>query len=81
MEDDPLEFDLSTSCISAMVCYLDQGGSDTIAIAMDDYTIQAFSTEVTMGSGVMVGGEMLGQGSRIGVGMGQGPRSVYEVIH
>ena len=45
-DDDPIEFDLSTSRVSAMTCYLTPGGLDVIAVAMDDNTIQAFSTEV-----------------------------------
>ena len=44
--DDMTEFELSTSSVSAMVCYRKLDGSDVIAMAMDDNTVQAFSTEV-----------------------------------
>lgn len=45
-DEDVTEFELSTSRVSAMVCYRKVDGSDVIAMAMDDNTVQAFSTEV-----------------------------------
>ena len=47
-DDDATEFDLSTSSVSAMTCYRRVDGVDVIAIAMDDNTVQAFSTEVSL---------------------------------
>ncbi len=47
-EEEHSEFELSTLCISAMVCYQLGDGSDVIAVAMDDNTIQAFSSDVSV---------------------------------
>lgn len=43
----PEEFDLSTSSISAMVCYLTQEGKDVIALATDDNNVVTFTAEVS----------------------------------
>lgn len=41
------EFDLSTSRVSAMVCYRTQEGADVIAIATDDNTVVTFTEDVS----------------------------------
>ena len=53
LEDDEIsEFSLSSSKLTALVCYttpagLDGGGADVVAVAMDDNTVQAFTTDVS----------------------------------
>ena len=39
------EFDIATNQVSAMVCYRNQEGTEVVAIAMDNNTVQAFSME------------------------------------
>ena len=51
LEDDEIsEFSLSSK-LTALVCYttpaeLEGGGADVVAMAMDDNTVQAFTTDV-----------------------------------
>ena len=53
LEDDEIsEFSLSSSKLTALVCYttpaeLEGGGADVVAVAMDDNTVQAFTTDVS----------------------------------
>lgn len=42
------EFDLSTSRVSAMVCYVTQEGSEVIAIAADDNTVISYTVDVSL---------------------------------
>ena len=54
-DDDVSEFSLSSSKLTALVCYTttppaereEGGGADVIAVAMDDNTVQAFTTDVS----------------------------------
>ena len=43
-----IEFELSTSKVSAVACYLTREGSEGIAVAMDDNTVQGFTTDVSL---------------------------------
>lgn len=43
--DDTKEFDIATSRVTAMTCYRNQEGSDVIATAVDNNTVQAFSID------------------------------------
>ncbi len=45
--DEAIEFDLSTSQVSAVACYLTREGSEGVAVAMDDNTVQGFSIDVS----------------------------------
>ena len=45
-EDDCSEFSVATETISAITCY-QKGGKDLVAIATDDNTVQAYTTEVS----------------------------------
>lgn len=45
--EQPEEFDLSTSSISAMVCYVTQEGKDVIALATDDNNVVTFTVDVS----------------------------------
>ena len=53
LEDDEIsEFSLSSSKLTALVCYttpaeLEGGGADVVTVAMDDNTVQAFTTDVS----------------------------------
>ena len=54
-DDDVSEFSLSSSKLTALVCYTttppaereEGGGADVVAVAMDDNTVQAFTTDVS----------------------------------
>ena len=51
-DDDISEFSLSSSKLTALVCYttpaeLEEGGADIVSVAMDDNTVQAFTTDVS----------------------------------
>ena len=53
-DDDVSEFSLSSSKLTALVCYTapaereeEGGGADVVAVAMDDNTVQAFTTNVS----------------------------------
>jgi hypothetical protein len=53
-DDDVSEFSLSSSKLTGLVCYTalateqeEGGGADVIAVAMDDNTVQAFTTNVS----------------------------------
>ena len=51
-DDDVSEFSLSSSKLTALVCYttlaeLEGGGADVVAVAMDDNTVQAFASDVS----------------------------------
>ena len=55
-DDDVSEFSVSSSKLTALVCYTapakreeeeEGGGADVIAVAMDDNTVQAFTTNVS----------------------------------
>ena len=49
-DDERSEFSLSSSKLSALACYTtttsEGDKSDVVAVAMDDNTVQAFTTEV-----------------------------------
>ena len=48
-DDDKSEFSLSSSTLSALVCYTtgtDGSKTDVVAVAMDDFTVQAYTTDV-----------------------------------
>ena len=51
-DDDISEFSLSSSKLTALVCYttpaqLEGGRTDVVAVAVDDNTVQAFTTNVS----------------------------------
>ena len=55
-DDDVSEFSVSSSKLTALVCYTapaereeeeEGGGADVVAVAMDDNTVQAFTTNVS----------------------------------
>jgi hypothetical protein len=53
-DDDVSEFSLSSSKLTGLVCYTapaaeqeEGGGADVVAVAMDDNTVQAFTTNVS----------------------------------
>ena len=51
-DDDVSEFSLSSSKLTALVCYttpaeLEGGEADVVAVAVDDNTVQAFTTDVS----------------------------------
>ena len=51
-DDDISEFSLSSSKLTALTCYttpaeLEGGGANIVAVAMDDNTVQAFTTDVS----------------------------------
>ena len=48
-DDEKSEFSLSSSKLSALACYVtdcEVGRTDVVAVAMDDNTVQAFTTQV-----------------------------------
>lgn len=48
-DDERSEFAVSSSKLSALVCYtatVEEERTDVVAVAMDDNTVQAFTTEV-----------------------------------
>ena len=59
-DDDVSEFSLSSSKLTALVCYTttplaereEGGGADVVAVAMDDNTVQAFFTDVSQSNTV-----------------------------
>ena len=44
----PEEFDLSTSSVSAMVCYVTKEGKDIIALATDANNVVTFTVDVSI---------------------------------
>jgi len=46
-DGDMEEFSVSSSGVTAVASYCKADGSDSIALGMDDNTVQAFSTEVS----------------------------------
>ena len=54
-DDDVSEFSVSSSKLTGLVCYTapaereeeEEGGADVVAVAMDDNTVQAFTTDVS----------------------------------
>ena len=51
-DDDVSEFSLSSSKLTALVCYttpaeLEGGGADVVTVAIDDNTVQAFASDVS----------------------------------
>ena len=61
-DDDVSEFSLSSSKLTALVCYTttlpaeqeEGGGADIVAVAMDDNTVQAFTTDVSQCNAVQL---------------------------
>ena len=45
--EDSIEFELSTSEVSALACYRTREGSEGVAVAMDDNTVQGFTIDVS----------------------------------
>ena len=53
-DDDVSEFSVSSSKLTGLVCYTapaeweeEEGGADVVAMAMDDNTVQVFTTNVS----------------------------------
>lgn len=44
--EDSTEFSVSSDKLSAIVCYRNQEREDVVAVAMDDYSVQAFKLNV-----------------------------------
>ena len=44
--DESSEFSVSSEKLTALACYQTPAGSDVVAVAMDDNTVQAYASDV-----------------------------------